>query len=109
MALIVDGRPLPPQTLEESPPQFPHLDSRGLCPSPTDIIMEPQLGSPIQSYPPSPPLSSCSSNHTPPSAPPSTALDPGWPSSPHRPPDGLLRPSPSQRLPAACSGEEGGG
>lgn len=49
MAFQLMGGPLPSQTWEASPPQFPHLDSRGVCLSPTDTIMEPQLGSPIQS------------------------------------------------------------
>lgn len=48
---ITDEKPFSFQRLEGSPPQFPHLDSRGFCLSPTDVIMKPQLGSPIQCSP----------------------------------------------------------
>ena len=77
---LADGRPLPSQRQEEPSPQFPRLDSRGLCLSPIDIIMEPQLGSPIQCrLPPMHTHSSCSSSHTPPPAPSPIALDPCQP------------------------------
>ena len=101
-------RPLCSQRLEESLLQFPHLDSRGLCLSPIDIIMEPQLGSPIQCWPPPTHIHrSWSSNHTPPPAFSSTALDPGQP-----PPNQVTRWAP-ETLPLAkgclCAAHSAGG